>query len=89
MTLTQLRDGIKAWWPVLTILCGLIVLEDQIDDLKGWAKEINGYTRAIQEQRPQPQLPIQSWRNQDGSLWCCDPNRDDCQRNDAWVRCDY
>ena len=98
MTLTSLRDSLKAWWPLFGIaaaVCSVIVLwgrlparvakaEDQIDDLKGWAKELQGYTRAMQQQQSRPQ--VQEWQDAEGRWWCCSSD-DDCERNDAWSRC--
>ena len=86
MTLTQVRDAIKAWWPVACIIGGLIVLwgnvpirlakaEEQIDDLKGWAKELQGYTRRMQEQQQLPQQAApRVWQAQDreGNWYCAD-----------------
>ena len=55
--------------------------EEQIDDLKGWAREVQGYTRAMQEQQQAPPQPWdfirqegdwQVFRDPDGQLQCCD-----------------
>ena len=105
MTLTSLRDSLKAWWPVVGIaaaVCSVIVLwgglparvakaEEQIDDLKAWSKELMGYTRAQQEmnrqQQQQSRPQVQEWQDAEGRWWCCNPDQDDCERNDAWYRC--
>lgn len=70
-------DNLLRYWPIYGIgatLCGTLVLwasvpgrlaraEEQIDDLKGWARELQGYTRANQQMlqqaapRPTPPLP--------------------------------
>ena len=53
---------LKDWWWVVGLIVGAIVVwgnlpqrvakaEEAIQDLKGWAQEVQGYTRAVQEQR--------------------------------------
>ncbi len=82
---------LKEWWwlyGVASALCGAIVLwgglpsrvakaEEQIDDLRGWAKEIQGYTRAMNQQVPNqarpPQVPIRrNWDELQQRYWCDD-----------------
>lgn len=63
---------VKDWWPLYGIgstIIGVLVLwasipgrvakaEEAVEDLKGWAREVQGYTRAMQQQQmlqfPQP-----------------------------------
>lgn len=65
-----LMDNLLRYWPIYGIgvtLCGAIVLwggipgrlakaEEQIDDLKGWAKQTQGYTAALQQMIVQQQV---------------------------------
>ena len=60
--------------------------ERNIDDLKGWAREIQGYTRAMQEQQGLTELLRQTDRW--GAAWCCDPRQVDCRDRRVWMRCD-
>ena len=107
---------LKEWWwlyGVLATLVGGIVLwgslpgrvakaEQQIDDLKGWAKELQGYTRAQQEynqQQQQQQMPnapvslespagLREWEDTDQTWWCCPwQDRQQCYDQVAWRRC--
>lgn len=69
-----LVDNLLRYWPIYGIgvtLCGTLVLwasipgrlakaEDQIDDLKGWARELQGYTRANQQMMQQQNTDIQN-----------------------------
>ena len=76
MTLTQLRDGFKAWWPVACIVGGLIVLWGNVpprlaaaeqknaaqdEQLKSLA-EIQAYWKGVYEAQQQP--PPQAQRPQ-------------------------
>ena len=64
-----------------------------VDDLKGWARELQGYTRAQQEMNqhaPNQQAPArtvtpQEWQAKDGSWWCCPQF---CDADENWSRCE-
>jgi len=101
---------LKDWWWLGAILVGAIVVwgnlpqrvtsaEQDIDDLKGWAKEMQGYTRAIQQtQQVLPTRPtkpmktlelpeiISEW--EDGVEWCCNYTKYKCESNYSWYICD-
>ena len=102
---------LKDWWwlyGVGTALCSFIVLwgnipprlakaEEKIEDLKGWAKEIQGYTRAQQEMNqhqqapnqaaPQQRSPILEWQDPDTQAWWwCNSAAEDCDLNESWSR---
>ena len=92
---------LKYWQPIAgmtTLLIGGIVflatlaprvsaIEQDLDDLKGWAKEIQGYTRAMQQSVPSRQL---EWQDPETKVWwCCDPQRGSCEDDDrGWTRCE-
>lgn len=63
------------------------VQDEELDDLKGWAKQIQGYTQAMQQQQMMPNqaAPVpepwefikeegewQIFKDPDGILQCCD-----------------
>lgn len=54
-------------------------VDEEVDDLKGWAREVQGYTRAMQQQQLMPNQmqrpsPPSVWREQtsDGAWYCTD-----------------
>lgn len=97
---------ITNWWPVGVLVVGVIALwgslpqrvakaEEQIDDLKAWTKEMQGYTRAVEEQRQQypmePPAPEAQWlydKDKQGRCWeCWGFGYQDCDVNQRWERC--
>ena len=71
--------------------------EEELDDLKGWARELQGYTRAQQQMNQQQQLPSLSnppapvppqaydwWQDPTtGEWWWCDLSTD-CDQDANW-----
>jgi hypothetical protein len=89
---------LKAWWWLLAIVLGAAVTwwtipqrmakaEQAIDDLKGWAREVQGYTRALQEQQRMVREPIREWSDAQQVWWCCDTERVICWQQQTWYRC--
>lgn len=94
---------LKDYWQVVLILIavgsaiGMAVnlpkrveaVEQEVDDLKGWAREVQGYTRAMQQQQQTAhRLPLDYWTDEDGTCYQCDPNVSDCANSwDGWWRC--
>ena len=90
MTLTDRVKLLKDWWWLVVIaftvigFCAMLparlnAVEKEVDDLKGWAKELQGYTRAMQQNAPQRKdepirLPAQPWRDytKEGEEYCTD-----------------
>ena len=85
---------------VQKVEAGQAAQEEDLNDLKGWAREIQGYTKAQQELQQQiyqrqdtanaPQRP--TWRFQeqddDGTTWCCDERTTEaCWEQTRWVPC--
>lgn len=74
---------------------------DEISDLKGWAREIQGYTRAQQQmnQRAIPAAPSRALQEElatppitefdavEGVWWCCKTTTEACWRQRTWYRC--
>lgn len=66
---------------------------DDVDDLKGWAREIQGYTKAMNQQHapnqsvhPSRTVTPQEWQDpKDGSWWCCSQF---CEANENWRQCE-
>lgn len=88
-------SGVALWWNIPTRVAHA---EEELGDLKDWAKELQGYTRAQQEfnqaqqqlrpnqAAPRPLPPIEVWYDNEGRRWECDPGRFDCAKNENWVR---
>ena len=76
---------LKDWWWAIALVCGGIVLwggipprlakaEQQIDDLKGWAREVQGYAKAQHEQNRQQQQLQQTQQSQMQQQYQAPPN---------------
>lgn len=102
---------LKDWWWLIGLVVSGIILwgnlpqrmakaEQQIDDLKGWAKEVQGYTRATHELQQQQQMHrqpapttsvLRGLEQQDsaGVWWCCPlADEDACYDQSLWRWCE-
>lgn len=57
---------------------------------KASADAINAYVGQQQQMQQQVpvRMPLKEWQDEQGVWWCCDPNRDDCDENRSWWRCE-
>ena|SRR3990167_711667 len=74
-------------------------VDAEVDDLKGWAKEVTGYTRAMQQMQQQqmqqqsmnqpaptrPASTLEWWQDHQGTWWYCDHAVSDCANGYGWV----
>ena len=68
-------------------------VQGDVADLKGWAREIQGYTRAtqqMQQQVPNQRAPSSLRECEEGDIkcWCCDlSDRQACFDRNLWFHC--
>lgn len=102
MSPDKVNSFLKDWkWLIGGAIAAIVVwgnlpqrvaaVEQNVEDLKGWAKEIQGYTRAQQEQSNnysnqnyQPQIFYE--RDSQGDWVCQAYSSDECDRNNLWRR---